>query len=209
VGVAVNEKPIIFSAPMVRAILDGRKTQTRRLIKPQPLEVLDAGSNTLGEFINQDGKNIRCPYGLSANYGNTDEERRGDRLWVRENWQAWAEFDKTRADDIPDEMRKNINYPANGNSWYARTRPSIHMPRWASRITLEVTSVRVQQLQKITPKEAIAEGLECCSDGYRCLPMLSWNPNPVRAFHDLWGQIHGYASWDSNPWVWVIEFRRV
>ena len=183
-GDAVKERPILFSGPMVRAILDGRKTQTRRIVKPQPNVVHaiygDASIDTNLTFRRGDGR-IRCPYGIP-----------GDRLWVREaKRQAFYRASTTTGGD---ENRQEYIRLGHAYQW----RPSIHMPRWASHITLEIESVRVERLQEITEEDARAEG---------------WHPGdgqgPIEWYEDLWQSINGPGSWDANPWVWVIQFNRV
>lgn len=175
----MKERPILFSAPMVRALLDGRKTQTRRVVKPQPTATREEAIRTYGKggtFILEAGFfGVRCPYG-----------QLGDRLWVRETWGACAGSPVYRADD-------NATCPDGG-----RWKPSIHMPRWASRITLEVTGVRVERLQDISEEDAIAEGV----------PEQRGDP---WAFQCLWDSINGArerCSWAANPWVWAITFSR-
>jgi len=193
-----NEKPILMSAPMVRAILDGRKTMTRRVIKPQPTECgldwvtacggdfsawQDAGL-TLDEHSEAGGPCQRvCPYG-----------RPGDRLWVREC------FAKTGAGFVYKSDNK-IDQPY----WsILRWRPSIHMPHRASRITLEIVSVRVERVQEITEDDAKVEG---GPRGYELYQ--SQNRDCREWFRKLWDSIsakRGYG-WGKNPFVWVIEFR--
>lgn len=201
----MTERPILMSAPMVRAILAGTKTQTRRVVKPQPTHFNPAG---VPRRVNPDGGAsavIACPYGQS-----------GDRLWVRE---AFGHFE--RNDTLKQGDR--IYYRTDGecvelHPW----RPSIHMPRWASRITLEVTGVRVERLQDISEADAVAEGIER-GDGfpgwYRG-PLAGDSPSLVQcgfkiptafprlAYRALWESINGPGSWDANPWVWCVEFRR-
>lgn len=196
----MKERPILFSGPMVRAILDGRKTQTRRIVKPQPTGCepyrcerycpaivrpdgeLDAGPEVFGCYSDDGEWGVRCPYGGP-----------GDRLWVRERWAAVKGFDWYRPRDIP--RNATITYAGHGDTACAngigKWRPSIHMPRWASRITLDVEAVRVERLQDITDEDAAAEGVE-----YRTV------------FAELWESINGRGSWDLNPWVWVVEFNR-
>ncbi len=234
----MKERPILFSAPMVRAILDGSKTQTRRIWKmPSWAEWdLQEGGHNAGMLIPQDPANkgwysvdeVACPYG-----------RPGDQLWVRETWRIGA-WDETRPAfaldyrdgprkewvDVPDPMcdedamfyrlwqqstddaiKAGLQTADDGNYHWepgqspCRWRPSIHMPRWASRILLEITVVRVERLQDISVSDAIREGY----DGS--------NPSPVdpsiKWYADLWESIHGPGSWAVNPWVWVIEFRRI
>lgn len=202
----VTEKPILFSGEMVRAILAGRKTQTRRVIKPQPESVsLPA---------------IYCPrkgqYGVSENpYGNA-----GDRLWVRETW-AVNDDKYHRVIFKADEGTAKIGRPE-----FGRWKPSIHMPRCVSRINIGITDVRVEKLQEITEEGAKAEGLSCVTkDGnlYKYgipdrdglpgaddtgWPWQEWKVDPRQAYKKLWDAINekrGYG-WDANPWVWVVEF---
>ncbi|MFG8133140.1 hypothetical protein ACEOP2_22250 [Pseudomonas aeruginosa] len=224
---APRERPILFSGPMVRAILEGRKTVTRRVMKPQPdflgsmvdpntpFKTLDAGLHA----------RITCPYGEP-----------GDRLWVRETWtdvnMCGAPALAYRADeDIRDLMeepgflddRGAFNYddprvkPYPFACWYAeldqaRWRPSIHMPRWASRILLEITAVRVERLQDISEEQALAEGVRgepCDHARQACADIGCWGDTAKGAFGFLWESLNGEGSWVANPWVWVVEFKRV
>jgi len=224
----MREYPILFSAPMVRALLDGRKTQTRRLVKPQPM---DGWLPEVGPYcptmVDKDGE---C-YPGDEIFGASDENegrkspfgRPGDRLWVRETWdfRSWA-TPPTNPNDIriaygADGEQKMLEAPA---SWhptvynYERWRPSIHMPRWASRLTLEITDVRVQRLQGLTESDALAEGIipdeigKVASLTLERIKGEKW-PGPVLQFAYLWGQIYGEESWDENPWVWAVSFKRV
>lgn len=214
----MKERPILFSAPMVRAILDGRKTQTRRALSTQPLDVLpmegDAHGKSWVGLTTRDpaprGTVFRCKFGV-----------REDRLWVRETWAQPSTLDPGptfyRADYpacVPAGF-ENVP-PAEAITW----KPSIHMPRALSRILLEVTGVRVERLQDISEADAIAEG---CIDAMSAATVAARrNPlsvpdvvgvdgkvhsNAVAAYRALWEQINGAGSWDANPWVWVIEFR--
>lgn len=190
----MKEKPILFSAPMVRAILDGRKTQTRRVVKKAiPDEsFINAPYNGFA-FVGQFNGGtytvpFLCPYGQP-----------GDRLWVRETWQTYKEFDRVRPNDISNQSE--IQYPATYDGWDSRKRPSIHMPRWASRITLEITNVRVERLQDITDADALAEGVDQTN--------TSIGGYATERFKRLWQSINGQGSWAANPWVWVIEFKRI
>lgn len=205
---AIKERPILFSAPMVRAILDGRKTVTRRPCKPQPsanAHTTSADGNPMGAWW-ETGKDInRCPYGQP-----------GDRLWVRETFidlrgtgvehrpdpdgslQRYAYAADCRPGSHSDEARKDFGL---------KYKPSIHMPRAACRILLEITDVRVERLQDISRAGIRAEGLQCppelasddVSPNYR-----DWYP---AAWKELWNSTGG--NWDANPWVWVVEFKRV
>jgi hypothetical protein len=217
----MKERPILFSAPMVRAILSGSKSQTRRIVKQQP-ERNDKGTLMWGtgrrtglQRFGVDGLDVppgvfaRCPYGQT-----------GDRLWVRETFDFLP-------DGGPDEPQACvIVYWATGSTEprsapesynpmiYGRekVRPSIHMPRWASRIALEVTGVRVERLQDISEADARAEGaLECDPVSGRevLLAGASQRGSFVLHYRDIWGSINGAGSWATNPWVWVIEFRRL
>jgi len=176
----MKERPILFSGPMVRAILDGRKTMTRRVVKWKygengtpacPIESVDRFADIVqGLAENLSGDPVpfceaKCPFGVP-----------GDRLWVRETWQ-----------DIGAADRPEYVYAADGE-WSGKWRPSIHMPRWASRITLEVVSVRVDRLEDISEEDAKAEGY-ASADEFLGAP---------------WA-----VSVGPNPWVWVVEFRRM
>lgn len=221
---ATRERPILFSAPMVRAILDGRKTQTRRVVKPQPrfdrLGLTAAGwaRDECGRWCFPNAApelRVHCPYGAP-----------GDRLWVRETWAAFTtpSYECNESDEVdcsPAEMRRewlwldrsNIVYSADEGNAPERWRPSIHMPRWASRITLEVTAVRVERLHAISEADAKAEGCESDIDIAGRLPHGAQLPTRLRnsrdEFRDLWDSINGErAPWSANPWVWVVEFER-
>ncbi|HEY2039183.1 MAG TPA: hypothetical protein VGG95_05935, partial [Edaphobacter sp.] len=133
------ERPILMNAEMVRTTLANLKTQTRWTIERNDTEFpLDYRDGTF-YFANGDSTTMECPYGMP-----------GNRLWVRESWQTWGDFDRLSADDINIDARRSLNYPADGNLWTARLSPSIDMPRWASRILLEITDVRVPRLQDIS-----------------------------------------------------------
>jgi hypothetical protein len=216
----MKEKPILFSGEMVQAILDGRKTQTRRVMKPQPAPgvlwggmVNDEAATDLGDhlFLSDNGNDyfMPCPYG-----------KPGDRLWVRETW-AFIDGD---GEEISGEGE--VIYKADSDRGLSqapeRWRPSIHMPRWASRITLEVTGIRVERVQEISDVDCIAEGTEpICDDKRFChgYPNDITPPDgsceecsisPRGTFGFLWDSINGKRPgclWDSNPWVFVIEFR--
>jgi hypothetical protein len=175
----VKERPILFSGEMVRAILDGRKTQTRRVIKGVgPDNWLKGASNHVVHAID------RCPYG-----------KPGDRLWVRETW-ARYNIDQ-ESFDIAYKATPPKDWPEDG-----RWRPSIHMFRDYSRITLEIKSVRVERLQDISEEDSLRDG----GWEYKNLPIPE---SPFHSFELLWSKINGRQSWDQNSWVWVIEFERL
>ncbi|AUV26701.1 morphogenetic protein [Citrobacter sp. RHBSTW-00678] len=200
----MTERGMIFNSEMVRAILDGRKTQTRRPIK-FPFKDRNLGCELSGNELAGE---------LSArNYLNSPFGKPGDRIWVRETFQGpLFDFDQMDAyckDSTPFEKAQFCVYKADGkpapeffdadDNLHCCWRPSIHMPRWASRITLEITDVRVERLNAITESDAEAEGItytgfgDLLVDGYRY----------------LWKSIYGDDSWQVNPWVWVIEFKRI
>lgn len=169
----MKERPILMSAPMVRAILAGRKSQIRR-----PYKVKNGQSHPkLNDLPAMQQAARLCPLGTV-----------GDRLWVRETW-AWYGCEY---------LRDEVVYRADGMDLpteFGRWRPSIHMPRWASRVMLEITDVRVERLCKISEADAIAEGFA--------------GHDPIAGFADTWNEIYSGLSWANNPWVWVIDFRRV
>lgn len=218
----MKERPILFSGAMVRAILDGRKTQTRRVVKPQPLIAdpdsyggarLELGADGYGGIVQENVNGtytcpVRCPYGVP-----------GDRLWVREAW-SMMNADRTtvvlrghhRTREEAGEL--DVVYAATEPHDHRGWRPSIHMPRWASRLTLEVTGVRVERLHDITGEDARAEGIEvprcACEVCARTSAICTADASEyVQGFASLWREINGAESWAANPWVWVVEFRRV
>jgi hypothetical protein len=186
----MKERPIIFSGEMVRAILDGRKTQARRVIKPQPGHVSENVAYRHKTYINWI---IKCPYGQV-----------GDGLWVRETWSnVPIKSPKIKMGVIyradGEEAEENIK---EGWQFMGKWKPSIHMPRWASRITLEITGVRVERVAEISFQDCMREGIQ----------LVGKDTEEVRcAFKILWDSINakrGYG-WLVNPWCWVIEFRMV
>ena len=192
----MKERPILFSASMVRAILEGWKTQTRRIVKPQPDIVADGGS-VVGVFTPEDQKYGRLGKALSCPYGQP-----GDRLWVREAFAGSIAYERH---GYPlKEWGNKLWYLADGeprSGQWTRPRPSIHMPRCLSRITLEITEIRVERLQEMNRGDAMEEGCPFAN--------MQKGPDPRDWFRDLWQSINGPDSWDANPWVWVVGFRKV
>jgi len=209
----MKDRPILFSGEMVRAILDGRKTQTRRVVKDVPcddraefgytaftppghISCRGYGDAGYGEWF------IKCPYGQP-----------GDRLWVRESHLYVGPGSGSDLEEYLEERGRPENHKAS-NVWYradGRTGlkwvPSIHMPRWASRITLEITDVRVERLQDISYDDCSAEGVVCSIHGSVAHTACA---GLVRAYEALWDSINAKrAPWSSNPWVWVVAFKRV
>lgn len=266
----MKERPILFRAEMVRAILDGRKTQTRRIVKLGESEVLEKEQRKIGfEFApeqavagdlswvaalggSKEGVEqlrrcqqlsvpVRHPDDTATRWDDCPRNRiycpygePGDRLWVKEthafyslNFEdtgKWHPSDRDLCchyrEGLPSEMEQQID------KW----RPSIFMPRWASRITLEITSIRVERLQDISEADSNAEGIETVSAGnfgaWKNYRFKTSHPRrgtvltdeehrlvgyqcPVRSYRSLWEHINGLGSWAANPWVWVIEFRRI
>lgn len=230
------ERPILFSAPMVRALLDGSKTQTRRLYKVRKHP--DIGCEMAASELTQERQHVIdriCPYGQP-----------GDRLWVRETFAlSVVDPDGLSPQDDPENWdviyRADPEQPsggwtdANGKRIEAPWKPSIHMPRWASRIDLEITSVRVERLNDISEADADAEGCERLDServtfdpelcdrcgGTRLHRALGPNGGVIedvdcvecdtyaKRYKHLWESINGAGSWALNPWVWVVEFKRV
>jgi hypothetical protein len=224
----VTDRPILFSAGMVRAILKCEKTQTRRIMKIQPSPdalvtvehyhpiVFDRngdmqpGKEIFGAHWDDGEQGLRCPYGAP-----------GDTLWVRETWADLTETHGTRWEKRDPETglykrgvepfvwhRADGEQPdiGDGKPMSEPWRPSIHMPRWASRITLRITDIRVERLQDITEDDARAEGCDSAA----------WEDeagNGINSYREsfafLWDQIKGPGAWDENPWVWAISFERV
>jgi len=230
----VKERPILFNGAMVRAILEGQKTVTRRVMKPQPgvdqhgfmrwqhKGVLIAEQNAAWAPFEKgfpaaisDGLLWLCPYG-----------KPGDRLWVRETWSPdpeddgtwgytqWAGCKGSPLTDIPKRFQKP-EHCIHRASWGGADlvwRPSIHMPRWACRILLEVIAVRVERLQDISEKQAEAEGVNgepCDHARQACSDICCWGDTAKGAFGFLWESLNGQGSWNANPWVWVVEFKRI
>lgn len=214
----MKEHPILFSALMVRAILSGQKTQTRRIVKPQPKHTdrwttlryfgdglaIECGS----DYPDDEADKRRCPYG-----------KPGDRLWVRETFAHQpAEYEwnvSTSIPRTPAETWYRADF-AGGESYNATMpwKPSIHMPRSLSRILLEITDVRVQRLNDISEEDALAEGIDACDCGCgtHYAEGQKWTRYAARdSFRDLWNSINAARGhgWDTNQWVWAITFNRV
>lgn len=241
----MTDRPILFSAPMVRALLEGRKTQTRRIITPHNLRVYTGGLDYSGRYVKPDeamfeaafnnARNFRAIEGVFAWVTDPAPHQvgavmsqwtgrlaysAGDRLWVREAWRCEARLDKRAPRDI------DTNYP--GVKYIATDEPddfgiegkerrAMHMPRWASRITLEVTGVKVERLQDISEADAIAEGIEYCPieedglGGWKCYApepkgQDEWS-SPYHSYRTLWDSINGPGAWKNNPWVSATTFR--
>ncbi|MGN5571447.1 hypothetical protein [Enterobacter sp. Lyrl_3] len=223
---------MIFNGEMVRAILDGRKKQTRRIMKVQPSDGFHPTHNGYDLDLNAHwytpgvvDKNGYLQPAKKDVFGVADENEGytcpfgavGDRVWVRETWaEAGA--------GAPDLKLYRANYPEHVPTHYEnvppvdeiRWTPSIHMPRWASRLTLEITGVRVERLNGISETDAGAEGIDMealfdAQDCYDCIAdhNMTGRPTATGAFKYLWESIYGEESWKANPWVWVIEFKVV
>lgn len=194
----MTERPILFSAPMIRALLAGTKTQTRRVAKP-PFDLLFAGGAKPGMLA-------RAPYGVA-----------GDRLWVRETWgfdsRVRHDFKPIGQHDLSGmDLLTHTLYRATTDDQPPRWRPAIHMPRWASRITLEVTEVRCQRLQEISEDDARAEGVESANGHPELGAIIGRGPSYREGFAQLWRTINGArpgCSWADNPWLWCVSFRRI
>lgn len=247
----MTERPILFSAPMILALLGNRKTQTRRIVKPQPVcsthEFWQKHPDFVPSFNEEDWSlycgvcgggqrltrtnvtGIRNPYGVN-----------GDRLWVKETFAPWRntsieyplEWESLVTSDdrggltlkqwVEEYGHQNVNvaYRADGENEEGWMSP-LFMPRWASRLTLEITEVRVQRLQDISDDDCVAEGMRIhenpsCEVGvgrfmYTAFPgeHSLWDLNAKTAYRNLWESINGKDSWDANPWLWCISFRKV
>lgn len=235
----MKERPILFNAPMVRAILAGNKTQTRRVVKlPHTNPLGQWEPTTVGGpgvrfsdgtpapeqpavWHTRTGDALLCPYGQP-----------GDRLWVREAFRLAASLDRLSPNDVGEKaLDAGYNTPwaptqfeADGRragAWHGfdtpprvttpgKLRPGIHMPRWACRLVLEITRVRVERLQAINHMDALAEGVglnPSAADLTMTTPAGESLPRVM--FRALWEQINGAGAWDANPWVWVVEFRHL
>lgn len=209
----MTARPILFSAPMVRALLAGTKTQTRRIVKH--METLSGhearlyidGDGWLSAVVptpsrfawvqDTKGRKMRCPYGVP-----------GDRLWVRETWATGHEWDRCKPREVPTTapVFYRATPPSGADPRPGETRVSIHMPRWASRLTLSLTDVRVERLQDISEADAQAEGVTF----FHVTPGSDpngWYPEGYRTnYRATWESINGSGSWAANPWAWCLSF---
>ena len=238
----MKEHPILFSPPMIKAILSGSKTQTRRAVQPPvkkwgpPTNLAETGIGDYSGRANDptswgwpfmdDGGDISlasfadiiCPYGKA-----------GEHLWVREAWHTEHKYNKVKPSDLPktakfwfdwymmstphsDFVSHFCGLDLDAQWAKGNRRPSIFLPRWASRIILEITDVRVERLQDITEADAVAEGCSaepCDHVRQSCEDIGCWGNTAKGDYGHLWEQINGDGSWATNPWVWAIEFKRV
>lgn len=190
-------RPIIFSAPMVRALLEGRKTQTRRLPQRQPAgNPFIEGNAIIDEYTN--GTFDAWPTSYAP----------GDLLWVKEAWRTWVRYDDNPPREIPENV--DVQYIADEpvSPWGSRYRHARFMMRWTSRLTLAVTDVRVQRLQEISDDDARAEGIYSiqCNDLGTQIPYYRSLHEPRVLYRMLWNSIHGPDAWDQNPWVVAVTF---
>jgi len=209
----MKQRPILFSGDMVRAILEGRKTQTRRLVNPQPIvgsgqEIVQVASNDFwvgtnnGHFSGHSSTRFSCKFGQS-----------GDQVWVKETFAIHPDYNP------PYNFDGQYVYRATDPDWETtdgwKWKPSLFMPREASRIFLEITEVRVERLQDISENDAWKEGIEFKrppinqnATGFRHYQSGFYNAkNAQHSYQTLWEKINGPESWDLNPWVWVVEFK--
>lgn len=224
----MKERPILFSAPMVREVLPGQKTMTRRVVKQQPGDhhwsrlknysltnnILDASDGLYVKFIHWIKDRCDEPIWSKCPYG-----RVGDRLWVRETWKTYAAIDHLSPREIAPGA--GVEYAAGGTNikgqerlhGMGKSRPSIFMPRWASRINLEITGIGVERLQDITEADSKKEGVIELPFAFQA----TTEPGPTHdtakdAFQYLWDSINGKTpgkSWDDNPYVWAVSFKKL
>lgn len=217
------ERPILFSAPMVRALLDGTKTQTRRPVTRLsgfgPITEFQASDTAGYAWMFRDKWALWNDISASQLLGCCPYGTPGDRLWVRETFQPMlAEGVDFRAANWETGEGYAPRYTATegATEWIdpddnisSACKPSIHMPRWASRITEEITGVRVERLQDISEADALAEGIQQLNGRFTFNGGLHESRTAVESFRALWEYINGAESWDANPWVWAVEFRRL
>lgn len=224
----VRERPILFSGAMVRAILDGRKTQTRRVINPQPDHPGFASPHRRMLATDDEGQDLYLHSATLAQAIRSPYGKPGDRLYVREAWRSTKELDPHSGGRIEvmcldagysipwapiryeaDGERRNWQHtgtpPHGGPPEPGRYRHARFMPRWASRILLEITGVRVERLNDCSEADAEAEGIAFLRD----VPDADETLTARQLYECLWDSINGAGAWAANPWVWVVEFRRV
>lgn len=216
----MKSRPILFSGSMVRALLDGSKCQTRRIVKPQPpddcggIEVGpyhptiirrgedEPGPEVFGAYSSDGSWGVKCPHGQV-----------GDALWVRETWAHDAEsLEQCRAshEDAFGGSYGPYYRATEGAPDTLKWKPSIFMPRWASRITLQITGVRVERLQDISEADAMAEGAPSYEEGVDSPPRDTEHEwSYTASFQRLWESINGPGAWATNPFVWVLEFTTI
>lgn len=200
----MTTRPILFNGTMVRAILSGQKTQTRRPVTPQPsdtfLPTIGPYQRTL--FDKRTGEEYPDPFERFGAFDEVEDFRSpygapGDMLWVRETFCNC--IDSSGADDFEFTVYQATDkLPHSASKWT----PSIHMPRWASRITLEVVSIRVQRVRDISEQDAISEGIKMRG-------MTRYEGEAKSEFSKLWTACYPRLPWSANPWVWAVEFRRI
>lgn len=217
----MKARPILMSAPMIGALLAGTKTQTRRTVKPHPSPSSDTafrGEDGIWRFshptirgpVSHEADDVRCPYGGAEDF-----------LWCRESWAYRLDHDHLNGTQLYEAGVRSAWYWADGpgkccntgcDGAAGRVRAARFMPRWASRLTLRITEVRVQRLQEISEADAIAEGITGPHDvGYPAY-LMPGDSKPrysraAAAYEDLWGSINGADSWATDPWVWRLEFQ--
>lgn len=212
----MKQRPILFSTPMVQAILEGRKTMTRRVVKikeHQPTMTLEFLQDTYPRFQFKSGNihwQIECPYGQP-----------GDVLWVRETFISGCVMeDESFVYDEHDEQIEKTWYKADNDlyNWFNGRemtecipwKPSIHMPKDAARLWLRITNVRVERVEDISSEDCVNEGISKTHLGWKNYDgSPDWFSQPRDSFHSLWKSIHGKDWRESNPWVWVVEFERI
>ena len=216
---ATKEHPKNFKMWEVLAIQDDRKTQFREVIKPQP--EYNHCADMFTYYSKVIDTNFACQSGDRT--GIFGKYVIGDRLWIRETWQklqTWQEYGNQLYDIANDDRHGFIEYKAtNESEWDGKWKPSIYMPRSACRILLEITDVRIERLNDISEKDAIAEGIESIQlsgnegnwwNNYQAKDIQSGYSCPINSFKSLWQSINAKTQpWESNPWVWVVEFKRI
>lgn len=205
----MNARPILFSAPMVQALLEGRKTQTRRIMKPQPIQ---RDNYWLSKDCFWTARKPYCTVsdGFKNPIDNCPYGQPGDLLWVREAF--WRRKDAVAILSATCDLNA-IRYAADNDASdlleSSEKKPSIHMPRWASRLTLEITGVRIERLQDITHEDVLAEGIDekMAAEIFNKQRGALVGEAYKYGFWHLWESINGAGSWDTNPWIWALTFK--